>query len=238
MTPFSIIIPTYQEADNLPQLVNKIAAVDFSGREFEVLLIDDNSQDGIIDVAAELSKQYPWLKLIVRQGKRDLAQSILLGFQEARFPILVTMDADLSHPPAAIPRMLDVLEQHQAEMVIGSRYITGGSSDEKWPWYRYLISLFAAMLARPVLPVLIKDPLSGFLVFRRSILKPTDSLSPLGWKIGLEMIVKCHCQHIIEYPIHFSQRQLGTSKLTLSISLDYCRHIVKLLRFVYVNRSP
>jgi dolichol-phosphate mannosyltransferase len=230
-TGFSIIIPTFQEASNIPELVQRIASVNFNYREFEVLLIDDDSQDGIIDVVQQLSVNYPWLKLIVRREERNLSQSIMTGFQRARFPILVTMDADLSHPPEEIPAMLTLLEPPHIDMVIGSRYISGGSVDEKWPWIRKLTSYSAALIARVILFANVKDPLSGFLALRKSTLLAGQTLKPIGWKIGLEIIVKCRCKSIREIPIHFSQRHLGTSKLNLKISFAYLRHILRLISF-------
>lgn len=230
-TSFSIIIPTYREAQNIPELARRIANVDFGGREFEVLLIDDNSQDGITSVVTHLAQIYPWLKLIVRTEKRDLSQSVICGFQNAKYPLLVTMDADLSHPPESIPQMLVLLSDYETDIVIGSRYIPGGSSDIHWPLLRKITSRAGAMLARMLLPAMAKDPLSGFLAFRKHLFLSGEPLEPIGWKIGLELMIKCNCKTIKEIPIHFTQRSQGKSKLNMKISLDYLRHILKLMRY-------
>jgi dolichol-phosphate mannosyltransferase len=225
---FSIIIPTYREVDNLAALAKRLASVDFHAQSFEVLLMDDNSQDGSVELVNQLRVNYPWLRLIVRQGRRDLSQSIMDGFQMARYPIVLTMDADLSHPPEAIPAMLSVLENEVVDMVIGSRYMDGGSSDVKWPLHRRLISRAAALSASLLLLSKVYDPLSGFIAFRKSLLEKGDALSPIGWKLGLEIMIKCRCRQIREIPIHFSQRYRGSSKLNLKISFDYLRHLFHL----------
>lgn len=232
---FSIIIPTYREVANLEALVMRLASVNFKDHAFEVLLMDDNSQDGSVELVSLLRANYPWLRLIVRQAKRDLSQSILDGFQLARYPMVITMDADLSHPPEIIPAMLSVLVNESVDMVIGSRYMKGGSSDTKWPLHRRLISRAAALSAGLLLRGRVYDPLSGFIAFRKSLLESGDTLSPIGWKLGLEMMIKCRCPQIREIPIHFSQRYRGSSKLNVKISFDYLRHLFHLWCYKLTN---
>jgi dolichol-phosphate mannosyltransferase len=212
-------------------LVERLSQVDFGGRQFEVILVDDNSQDGIVEVVKQEQRRHPWLKLVVRNEKNDLSQSILRGFQEAKYPILITMDADLSHPAEKIPTMLDMLSQANVDLVIGSRYVPGGSSDEKWPLYRKMISRGAAGAARVLLLSKVKDPLSGFIAIRKKKCFSGATLSPIGWKVGLEIIVKSRCQTIREVPIHFSQRHHGTSKLNWKIAFDYLRHLMVLAHY-------
>jgi dolichol-phosphate mannosyltransferase len=227
---FSIIIPTYQEAKNLPGLAERIANVNFGNRDFEVILADDNSEDGTPQIVEKLSKKHPWLKLLTRHNKkRDLSESILDGFKAARYPILITMDADLSHPPEKIPEMLTILEDPKVDAVIGSRYIKGGSTDPTWPITRVLTSRFAALIARVLLFTRARDPLSGFLAIRQKTIQAGAPLKPIGWKVGLEIIIKCHCKNIREIPIHFSQRLHGSSKLNLRISADYLHHVARLM---------
>ena len=225
---FTIVIPTFREEKNIRELVKRISMVDFSDRHFEVLLVDDNSQDGIIETVRQLSVNYPWLKLIVRQEKKCLSQSILMGFKHAQFPLLITMDADLSHPPEKIPELLAAIDNPQVDYVIGSRYIMGGSCDQAWPLRRKFTSQFSAFLANTLIfsHVRIKDPLSGFCVIRKRTLELADPLRPIGWKIGLELMVKCRCRNIVEIPIDFSERNLGVSKLNLKIGFNYFRHII------------
>lgn len=227
----SIIIPTYREAGNIAALMQAIAEIDFEGTCFEVIIVDDGSDDGTIPLIKQHLSLFPWLKLIERSGTRDLSRSIIQGFQSAQFEVLLTFDADLSHPARLIPTLVKTLMQPGVDFVIGSRYIKGGSMGEDWPFTRKCTSRFAAGLARFVLGVPVEDPLSGFIAIRKSTFLKSDHLKPIGWKIGLELMVKCHCQTIREIPIHFSQRLSGSSKLNLKIALDYFRHLLLLLRY-------
>lgn len=227
---FSLIIPTYQEALNLGNLLQRIASIDFA-QLFEVILVDDNSQDGTEKVVKQLQLQYPWLKWIVRHGPRDLSQAILLGLQQAIYPIIVIMDADLSHPPEKIPLMLAALREADVDMVVGSRYVAGGSIDINMPLKRRLISRGCALLTRLVVPV--RDPLSGFIAIKKERCLRGAALQPLGWKIGLEMMVKCQCKNIREIPIHFTDRKLGKSKFNFKEAINYLRHLSRLI--IYKN---
>ena len=195
--------------------------MNFAEHEFEVLLMDDNSNDGSVEIVQELAQEYPWLKMIVRHEGRDHGQSILAGFQQAKYPVLITMDADLSHPPEKIPLMLAILDEPKVDVVLGSRYVQDGSVDVKWPFFRKISSKLAAWIARILLPSQLKDPLSGFMAMRKTTFVNGDPISPIGWKIGLELMVKCHCRNIREIPIHFSERCRGKSKLNFEISMVY-----------------
>jgi dolichol-phosphate mannosyltransferase len=229
---FSIIIPCFREAYNIPELVHRISRIDFGGRTFEVLLIDDNSADGTLEIVTQLSRQYAWLKLIIRHQPKSLSKSVLEGFQHASHPVLIVMDADLSHPPEKIPAMLAALTDPIIDIVIGSRYIQNGSTDETWPISRKILSQFCASIARTLLTTPVQDPLSGFIALRKSTYLATKkNLNPIGWKIGLEIMVKSHCKQIKEIPIHFSQRHQGMSKLNFKIMCDYFWHLGQLVKY-------
>lgn len=228
---FSIIIPTYREARNIPELVKRIAGLNFAKGTFEVILVDDPSQDGMEEVVGHLQGQYDWLRLLTRKGPRSLSAAALEGFQKARYDILFLMDADLSHPPEKIPEMLAALAEPQVDFVIGSRYVQGGSADERWPVTRKISSRFAALLAQLLISRRIQDPLSGFFALRKTTLQQADPLKPIGWKIGLELLLKCHCKNIKEIAIHFSERLHGKSKFNLKVASDYLRQVMQL--FLY-----
>jgi dolichol-phosphate mannosyltransferase len=140
------------------------------------------------------------------------------------------MDADLSHPPEAIPRMLDELGK-ESDFVVGSRYTEGGVTDDNWGLFRWLNSRVATLLARPFTSI--KDPMSGFFALRRVTYSKADYLNPIGYKIGLELLVKCHCQRISEVPIAFADRIHGESKLSLQEQLRYLQHIRRLFLHKY-----
>jgi len=232
---FSIIMPTFQEAKNISALIQRIAAIDFGTTQFEVIIVDDNSNDGMMETIQQLQPHYPWLKLIVRQDKKGLCHSILTGMQRALFSTWVIMDADLSHPPEKIPELLTALHAHPVDLVIGSRYVKGGSSDSRLPLLRKIFSRLAVLLTRPLIGFQVKDPLSGFLALKKSTYLSGNPLKPIGWKIGLEIMIKCHCRRIEEIPIHFSKRNQGVSKLNLKIVLSYLHHLSHLFWFEYVT---
>ena len=234
---FSIIVPTYREAKNVPALIERIARLNVPSHSFEVILVDDDSRDGIIEVVHSLKDQYPWLRLIVRKGQRSLSVAALEGFKAARFPVVVLMDADLSHPPEKIPELLATLADPSVDFVIGSRYVQGGSADELWPVARRLTSRVAAAAAQILLARRVKDPLSGFFAFRRYALLKSDRLKPIGWKIGLELMLKCRCQNIREVPIHFSERLHGKSKFNPKVAGEYLLHLSHLLIYKLSPRS-
>jgi len=123
------------------------------------------------------------------------------------------MDADLSHPPEKIPELVEVIRTAGADFVIGSRYLPGGGTDERWGLFRWLNSKVATLMARPLTSA--RDPLAGFFALQRArYLESSSSLDPIGYKIGLELIVKCKCRKIAEVPIFFGNRLKGESKLS------------------------
>jgi dolichol-phosphate mannosyltransferase len=140
------------------------------------------------------------------------------------------MDADLSHPPEAIPAMIHKL-QEGADFVIGSRYVQGGSTSDDWGFLRWLNSRVATLLARPLTSA--RDPMAGFFSFRRATFAAGRDFNPVGYKIGLEFIVKCGCERVVEVPIHFEDRQLGKSKLTFRQQLLYIKHLRRLYTFKF-----
>ena len=223
----SIVVPTFREAESLPLLIDRIALLrETSGIELELLIVDDDSRDGTEALIAARSE--PWLQLFVRTQDRGLSQAVLFGLNRARGELLVVMDADLSHPPEVIPEMLAALRSG-ADFVLGSRYVQGGTTAEGWGLFRFLNSRVATYLARPLTRV--SDPMSGFFALPRAVFERAESPSPLGYKIGLELLVRCRCRTVLEIPIHFSNRVRGESKLTFEQQLLYVRHLARLYRF-------
>lgn len=232
----SLIIPTLNEAENLPALHEQIAAA-LNGRSYEILLVDDNSKDNTPQVCAELAKKYP-LRLIVREKpKNGLGGAVLHGFAQARGEYLVVMDADLQHPPQKLPELLAPLEKNEAEFVLGSRLVPGGSVGEQWGTFRKINSWVATQLARPFAGNT-RDPMSGFFAMKRSTYDRADRLTPLGYKIGLELMCKCRVKNVHEIPIHFAERTRGESKLSIKEQFRYLEHLSRLYDFCYPHLSP
>lgn len=223
----SIVVPTFREADSLPSLIDRVHRLrQQTGLELELLIVDDDSRDGTEALIA--ARTEPWLQLFVRTTDRGLSQAVLYGLRKARGELLVVMDADLSHPPEVIPAMLAELRAG-ADFVLGSRYVPGGTTAEGWGLFRFLNSKVATYLARPLTSV--SDPMSGFFALPRSVFERAEAPSPLGYKIGLELLVRCGCSAVREIPIHFSNREHGESKLTLQQQLLYVQHLTRLYRF-------
>lgn len=233
MTPVSIVVPTFRERENLPHLVERLAALrERYALQLETLIVDDNSQDGTEAWARDHAPD--WVRLIVRTENRGLSPSVIDGLRAAQHPVLVVMDADLSHPPEKIPHMILALESGQ-QLVIGSRYVPGGTTDDDWGFFRWLNSRVATILARPFTNV--SDPMSGFFALRKADFKKAAELNPVGYKVGLEIIVKCGFENVGEVPIHFQDRIYGESKLTLKEQLQYLRHLRRLYIFRFATWS-
>jgi len=225
----SIVVPTYKEAENLPHVTKAIANA-FAGRDwrYEILFIDDDSQDGSEEICARLSETDP-VRIVVRKGERGLATAVIHGIEISAGDIVVVMDADLSHPASAIPEMVERLQTGQSDFVLGSRYVEGGTIHDDWSLFRKLNSIIPSLLARPLCHL--EDPMSGFFAIRRSDMPESSLLSPIGYKIALEIFVKGEFQNASEVPIHFADRQYGESKLSLKEQLNFLRHLVRLYAY-------
>ena len=225
----SVIVPTYKEALNLPALVERVERVRADHHlTLEMLIMDDDSRDGTEEAVAALGRD--WIRLIVRRENRGLSAAVLDGFRHARNEVLLVMDADLSHPPETIPEMLRRLREG-ADFVLGSRYVEGGSTEEAWGILRWINSKAATLLARPF--TRLKDPMSGFFAIHRSLPETAAPMNPVGYKIGLEVLVKGNCEKVVEIPIHFSQRFKGESKLSLREQLLYLEHLRRLAEYKF-----
>ncbi len=224
----SIVTPTLREAECLPALAARIDAVlSPAGIPWELIVSDDDSRDGTAAAAAELARSLP-VRLRVRRGAApDLSQAVLDGIDAARFDQVVVIDADLSHPPEAIPRLLKAIEGGRC-IAVGSRYAAGGRVAGPWSLYRTLNSRVATLLARPL--VRCSDPMSGFFALHRRFVPKRSELRPIGYKIGLELMVRGRLP-VREVPIAFRDRRRGESKLNWRRRLDFLRHLHRLYGF-------
>ena len=229
----SVILPTYKEGKNLREMVTRIfRSLDDNGSKGECIIVDDDSGDETESVCGELEREYN-LRLVVRKGERGLSTAVIRGLREAGGDILVVMDADLSHPPEKIPEMVRLV-QEGAEFVLGSRYVEGGEIEEHWGFYRKLNSKVATMLAYFLTNL--KDPMSGFFCIPRATWEACKELSPIGYKIALEIIVKSRAKKVAEVPIFFSRRKHGESKMNFKEQMLYIRHLGRLYRFRYLGK--
>jgi dolichol-phosphate mannosyltransferase len=228
----SIIVPTYKEAKNIPVLVRQIDKIlSAENINYEVIIVDDDSRDGIDAAVQKLKKRYH-VQLNIRTGERGLSSAVIKGYTIARGDIFAVMDADLSHPPSKLPEIIKPIIECESEFVIGSRFVEGGTVNH-FNWFRLLNAWISRTLARPLTSV--KDPMSGFFAFPRKLIRDISRLNPLGFKIGLELMVKTAPKNIVEIPIHFKERLYGESKLSLKEQILYVRHLMRLYSYNYAN---
>ncbi|MBI4092576.1 MAG: polyprenol monophosphomannose synthase [Candidatus Kerfeldbacteria bacterium] len=221
----AIILPTYKEIENVAILIPRLSDID---RHYEVILIDDHSPDGTADRVRELAQSYP-VKLLERNGKLGLASAVIDGVVKlARAPIVVVMDADLSHDERIIPELVASVEAG-ADVAIGSRFASGGSTEDSRT--RRFFSWGAKQVARLLLGVRVQDPMSGFFAMRRDAFNNlVPKLKPKGFKILLDILVRLRPERVVEVGYLFRSRQKGESKLTGVIAGQYFRMIWDLWR--------
>lgn len=214
----SIVVPTYNERENIQLLYQGIAQ---AVKDFELIFVDDNSPDGTAQVIREIQGRDSRVRLLQRPAKLGLGSAVLHGSQAASGEWVAMMDADLSHSPAALPSLMAA--SAGADLVIGSRYIEGGRI-QGWPLSRRLASLIAIWVGRLMLRMKVKDPTSGFVLMRRELVEGIrDKLSPRGFKLLLEVLVKADQAKVVEVPITFVNRAYGQSKLSGSEVTDYLK---------------
>jgi dolichol-phosphate mannosyltransferase len=217
----SVVVPTFNERDNVTVLYRRLVAT-LEGIAWEVVFVDDNSPDGTWEVVRGLARQDSRVRCIRRIGRRGLSGACIEGILASSAPYAAVIDADLQHDEAQLPKMVALLQSGEAELVVGSRYIEGGSADS-FDKQRAGASAFATEIARRVLRVEIKDPMSGFFMIRRDRFEQlAPQLSTQGFKILLDIVATAQGKlRTIEIPFTFGTRQHGESKLDSMVALDF-----------------
>ncbi|HEY2041177.1 MAG TPA: polyprenol monophosphomannose synthase [Jatrophihabitans sp.] len=221
-----VVVPTYNERESLPILIDTLQSLDMPN--LHVLVVDDNSPDGTGDVADKLALDSAGrIGVLHRTAKDGLGRAYVAGITRALHEgadIVVQMDADLSHPASVIPTMVDTLQSTDASVVVGSRYVTGGSTAADWPWHRKALSVWANLYVNAILRLHVKDATAGFKAWRASTLAVIDvaSVRSNGYSFQVEMNYRAlkHRQKIVEVPIRFKERVEGASKMTLRVQLE------------------
>lgn len=234
--PLSIVLPTYNESQNITRVIDSIADAIPEGTNAEIIVVDDNSPDGTGGVVAEYAgrlgselEKRLHLEVISRPGKLGLSSAILAGVKSACGDIVVVMDSDMSHPPQTIPKMLEEIDRSKCDIVVASRYVKGGGVSG-WPFKRKMISKGATKIAQYSLGITVKDPMSGFFAFRRHVIEGID-FDAIGYKMLLEILVKAKDVKVKEIPYTFTNRRLGASKLDTATMIDYIRAVWRLYRY-------
>ncbi|MDO5712706.1 MAG: polyprenol monophosphomannose synthase [Micrococcales bacterium] len=222
----TVVVPTYNERENLPQLVTILEQLALPG--LNLLVVDDNSPDGTGQVADELSttSSLP-IRVLHRSEKNGLGRAYIAGMTQAMdegADIVIQMDADLSHPASVLPTMVHTLTTTDAALVIGSRYVPGGSVADEWAWHRKLLSAGANMYVNTILRLGVKDATAGFKAWKADTLRSIDlqSIQSGGYSFQVEMNYRTvqRGMRIVEVPIRFEERAVGASKMTLAVQLE------------------
>jgi len=229
----SIILPTYNESQNIIKILKSISENIPKGLLTETIVVDDNSPDGtgriVDDYISQIKKiAENTIDIIHRKAKNGLSSAILNGIQNAKGDTIVVMDSDFSHPPQIIPKMIDAFKQYQCDLVVASRYITEGNI-EGWTIKRKIMSKVATIIAKKGLGIKTKDPMSGFFAFKKNIIKELN-FDAIGYKFLLELLVKSKGINIKEIPYTFENRKFGSSKLDSSTIIDYFKSVWKLYK--------
>jgi len=230
----SIIIPTYNESQNIINILKSIGSNLPKNFLTQAIIVDDNSPDGtgkiVEDYLKNLKKIAGYtIEIIHRKAKDGLGSAILNGIQHAKGDTIVVMDSDFSHPPQIIPKLIESVKKYKFDIAVASRYIKGGNI-QGWSLKRKIMSKFATLIAKKGLGITAKDPMSGFFAFKKNILNGLN-IDAIGYKILLEILVKTKNVTITEIPYTFQDRELGSSKLNLKIILDYYKSVWKLYRY-------
>ena len=226
----ALIVPTLYEAGNIRTLIERIrGALDPLGMPYEVIVVDDDSGDGTEEMVAEIGRQDPRVRLLVRKGVRGLAGAVIHGWRNTDAEVLGVIDADLQHPPELLPQMWEALASG-TDVVVASRYARRGSR-RNWNRFRHLLSQIAIWMTWPLQKpgIRVQDPMSGFFLVRRSCIKDI-ALQPQGFKILLEILVRGNLHSAKEIPFVFGRRHAGRSKASLRVGIDYLILLRKLWR--------
>jgi len=230
----SILIPTYNESQNIIQFLKSVQNNIPRHIYSEIIVIDDNSPDGtgrIVDDYIRSNGKISGCNIVIihRKGKKGLSSAILEGIHQSKGNTILVMDSDFSHPPQIIPRIIETLKNSQHDIVVASRYLKGGGV-HGWPFKRKLMSKVATKIAKNGLGIKNSDPMSGFFGFKRRIINGIK-FDAIGYKMLLEILVKTKGVSIKEIPYTFANRQMGSSKLTASTIFDYVKAVWKLYRY-------
>ena len=227
---FSLIIPCYNEANNIQDLINNLVQLlDQSiPDEYELIVVDDDSPDKTWKLALELTSEYPQLKVMCRDSEKGLSTAVIRGWQAARGEILGVIDGDLQHPPEILLNLLQEIAKG-ADLAVASRNVEdGGVSD--WSFIRRFLSRGAQMLGLAILPEVVgrlSDPMSGYFIVRRDVIAG-KSLSPVGYKILIEIVARGRIRWIGEVGYIFRERLAGASKVTRKQYFEYIQHLLRL----------
>ena len=236
----SLIVPTYNESRNVEDLLRQLTAVlepRLSG-QYEILVVDDDSPDGTWAIAMRVAERLPMVRVMRRRGEKGLSTAVIRGWQAARGEVLAVIDADLQHPPEVLARLWEAMDAG-VDLAVASRHVRGGGVSD-WSALRRSLSRGAQLLGLALLPSVVgrvSDPMSGYFMVRRTAIADAE-MSPLGYKILLEVLGRGRIRTIAETGYVFRERSAGESKVTARLYVDYLRHLVRLRLATLPPRFP
>ena len=218
----TVVVPTYRERENIPLVVGRLDAL-LAGLDWEVVFVDDDSDDGSAEVLLDLSRRHPRVRAIRRIGRRGLSSACLEGMASSPAELFAVMDADLQHDESVLPKMIAAFREDPAlDLAVGTRY-TGEGGFSNWSKGRQFVSKFATLIEKSVLRTPLSDPMSGFFVIRRGLFEETvRHMTGKGFKILLDIVLSAGREiRTREFPYEFRARQHGESKLDVVVGLEY-----------------
>ncbi len=217
----AIVIPTFNEKANVPTLIAKLDQA-LAGRNWEAIFVDDDSPDGTADAAREIARLDKRVRVIQRIGRRGLSSACIEGMCATAAPVVAVIDGDLQHDETLLPSMLDLLKSEEIDLVVGSRFVSGGGTGD-WDRDRVVKSAFATKLSRRVLKADLSDPMSGFFMIRTGVVRNlAPELSAIGFKILLDLLTASpEPLRFVELPYTFRCRTEGESKLDHVVAMEY-----------------
>lgn len=227
---FSLVVPTYNESKNIRDIVeilSKLLDSTIPG-DYELIVVDDNSPDRTWEIALSLTEEYPQLRVMRRQHERGLSTAVIRGWQVANGQVLGVIDGDLQHPPKILIQLLAAIEQG-ADLAVASRHVEGGGVSS-WSAVRRFLSRGAQLVGLVILPQVVgrvSDPMSGYFLVRRSAIA-RQSLSPVGYKILIEVLGRGNINQLAEVGYVFQERREGESKVTWKQYVEYIQHLLRL----------
>lgn len=226
----SLILPTYNEGENIQKIIRVLSKLldTVIYQDYELIVVDDDSPDYTWKLALELLPEYPQLRVMRRTQEKGLSTAVLRGWQISQGELLGVIDADLQHPPDVLLKLLESMNSG-IDLAVASRHVEGGGVSE-WNLWRRFLSRGAQMLGLLILPKVITrldDPLSGYFIVRRSAISEIP-MSPLGYKILIEVTARGRIKQIAELGYIFEERQAGASKVTWKQYIEYLQHLFKL----------
>lgn len=233
----SIILPTYNESENIIEILKTIKTCLPKNMKSEVIVVDDNSPDGtgmLVQKYANFIRSMDYkVNIIIRKNTTGLSSAILKGIKSSLGKIIIVMDSDFSHPPQHISKLVNMLNNSNSDIVIASRYMNGGKITN-WPMNRKLMSHIATLMAKKSLKIKVTDPMSGFFAFKRKIISNLI-FDAIGYKLLLEILVKAKNIVVSESPYTFTDRKLGHSKLNFFTILNYIKMVLKLYKYKFMK---